>query len=93
MNSLNSVLLEGTVRDCRDVGNKFTFLLENKRYYRADESAVEINLFRCESLKAIVDYVPADLNEKRVRLVGRVKMDWRDPRVIFVAEHLELIKR
>jgi len=107
MNSLNSILLEGTVFadphlsvTTNDV-SVCNFVLSQKRYTKLEDEAIncEVYYFTIQAWSRLAEYSGAMLKKlDKIRIVGHVKQErWTDPdgaksRVLVIAEHIELIK-
>ena len=104
MNSLNSILLEGTlVRDpltrTTPKGTTVcTFSVASNRFYRQDENLErEVSFFDVEAWGKLADVCGKANKGSSVRVVGRLKQDrWTDvdgkphSKIVIVAEHVEI---
>ena len=105
MNSLNSVLLEGTVRDVQMDDGRCTFKVLSDRFYRQDDVIEkEVCTFSAEAFGRLAQSCHDNLQPGRgVRIVGRLRTVRQDGEelvavdgdgheympVVIVAEHVE----
>lgn len=105
MNTLNSLILEGTITDevkvntiCNSTSGEFT--LETKRNYKNcnGENVEEANNFTVYCYGEIANLMQLQSNKGQgVRIVGRIKQErWKDTegkvctKIVVIAEHIEL---
>jgi len=104
MNSLNSILTEGTLTEDPVLATTpkgttvCTFTVASARFYRVDgELKKEVSYFSIETWASLAKRCGEELSAGRpVRVVGRLKQDrWQDKedkarsRVKIIAEHVE----
>ncbi len=100
MNQMNSLVIEGTVKNFKSNEKCAEFQISSKRFYRNayGEKAEETSVFDCEAGGILQDLLVANNSEQTVRIVGRLKQyRWKDEtgknhsKVVIVCEHIEFI--
>lgn len=105
MNTLNSLILEGTILDDVEVTDTFgvskgLFTVETKRYYKSylGDNITETSNFTVYCYGEIANLMQLHSNKGQgVRIVGRLKQErWTDTdgkvssKIVVIAEHIEL---
>ena len=92
MNSLNSILIEGSLLDDPvESDGKCTFVITSDMFYRNEETTEkETSYFTIEAFGRLGQACMNELKKNRgVRAVGRIKQLGIDSKMVIVAEHVE----